>query len=66
MGDRDDLETPYARLAAASSSGVPTTAGDVAQAALFLARAPRINGACLVIDGGDSVLGTAGRDGYYA
>ena len=66
MGDRDDLEVPYRRLAAASSSGRPTTAADVAQAALFLAAAPRINGACLVIDGGDSVLGSAGRQSYYA
>ncbi|GAA1103983.1 hypothetical protein GCM10009668_23810 [Nocardioides dubius] len=65
MGDPDDLETPYARLAAASSSGLPTTAADVAQAALFLARAPRINGACLVVDGGDGVLGTAARGSHY-
>ncbi|WP_110207543.1 SDR family oxidoreductase [Nocardioides daejeonensis] len=65
MGDRDDLETPYRRLAEASASGVPTTAADVADAALFLAGASRINGACLVVDGGDSVLGNAGRASYY-
>lgn len=64
-GDVDDLETPYRRLAAASSSGVPTTSADVADAAVFLAGATRINGACLVIDGGDDVLGTKGRQ-YYA
>ncbi len=64
MGDVDDLDTPYRRLAANSSSGVPTTSADIADAALFLARAPRINGACLVVDGGDDVLAQKGRS-YY-
>jgi NAD(P)-dependent dehydrogenase (short-subunit alcohol dehydrogenase family) len=64
MGDVDDLATPYRRLAAASSSGVPTTAADVADAALFLAAAARVNGACLVVDGGDDVLASRGR-AYY-
>jgi NAD(P)-dependent dehydrogenase (short-subunit alcohol dehydrogenase family) len=64
MGDVDDLDTPYRRLAANSSSGVPTTAADIADAALFLARAPRVNGACLVVDGGDDVLAQKGRS-YY-
>lgn len=64
MGDVDDLATPYQRLAAASSSGVPTTAADVADAALFLADAARVNGACLVVDGGDDVLASKGRS-YY-
>lgn len=64
MGDVDDLDTPYQRLAAASSSGVPTTADDVAAAALLLAGAPRVNGACLVVDGGDDVLAAKGRS-YY-
>jgi NAD(P)-dependent dehydrogenase (short-subunit alcohol dehydrogenase family) len=67
FGDRDDLETARRRLAAASSSGVPTVAADIAAAALFLASpaARRINGACLVIDGGDDVLAAKGR-GYYS
>lgn len=67
FGDPDALDAVYARLAAASSSGVPTTAADVAAAALFLAgpSASRINGACLVIDGGDDVLSTKGRS-YYS
>lgn len=57
-GDPDDTEVAYAHLAAKSSSGVPTTADDVARAAEFLAFGPaRINGTCLVIDGGDDVLG---------
>jgi NAD(P)-dependent dehydrogenase (short-subunit alcohol dehydrogenase family) len=66
-GDPDDLETPHRRLAAASSSGVPTTADDVAAAACFLAStaAGRVNGACLVIDGGDDVLSTKGRSYYH-
>jgi len=57
LGDRDDLEAAYRMLASASSSGVPTTAEDIAAAALFLAgpSARRINGACLVVDGGDDV-----------
>lgn len=67
MGDVDDLDTPYQRLAAKSSAGIPTTSQDIADAALFLAstRARRINGATLVIDGGDDVLATAGKS-YYA
>lgn len=65
MGDVDDLDTPYQRLAAASSSGVPTTAADVADVALLLATATRVNGACLVVDGGDDVLATKGRS-YYS
>lgn len=57
LGDRDDVASAYTRLAATSASGVPTTAHDVASAAVFLALdAPRINGATLVIDGGDYVL----------
>lgn len=64
MGDVDDLATPYQRLAVASSSGVPTTSDDVAEAALLLATAPRVNGACLVVDGGDDVLAAKGR-AYY-
>lgn len=63
-GDPDDLATAYERLAAATSSGVPVTARDVADSAIFLARSPRINGACLVIDGGDYVLGAQGRQFY--
>lgn len=66
MGDPDDLETPYRRLALSSSSGVPTTAEDVAAAACFLASpaATRITGTCVVIDGGDDVLAQKGRS-YY-
>lgn len=62
-GDPDDLATASERLANSSSSGVPTTASDVADAAIFLAgsQAKRINGALLVIDGGDTVLGSSGR-----
>lgn len=63
-GDVDDLDAAHARLAAGSSSGVPTSAEDVADAALFLASAARVNGATLVVDGGDAVLGTAGRQFY--
>ncbi|MEW2354432.1 SDR family oxidoreductase [Spirillospora sp. NPDC029432] len=65
-GDPDDLDAAHARLAAASSSGVPTTADDVARAALFLAGpgAARINGTRLVVDGGDDVLPARGRS-YY-
>jgi NAD(P)-dependent dehydrogenase (short-subunit alcohol dehydrogenase family) len=64
--DRDDLRAAHRALAAASSSGVATTAEDVADAAVFLAgpRAARINGACLVVDGGDDVLAAKGRT-YY-
>lgn len=67
LGDREDLGAAYRLLASASSSGVPTTAADVAAAALFLAgpAARRINGACLVVDGGDDVLAAKGRR-YYA
>lgn len=67
MGDADDLETPYRRLAEKSSSGVPTTSEDIAAAARFLAgpRARRINGTTLVIDGGDDVLSKAGAN-YYS
>jgi NAD(P)-dependent dehydrogenase (short-subunit alcohol dehydrogenase family) len=63
----DDLDAASRRLAAASSNRVPTTADDVAAAALFLAGpgAARINGTCLVVDGGDDVLSTKGR-GYYS
>lgn len=62
----DDLAAAYAYLAEASSSGVPTTAEDVASAAMFLAGAgaSRINGTCLVVDGGDDVLASAARS-YY-
>lgn len=61
-GDRDDTEAAYERLSASSSAGIPTTSEDIAEAAMFLAYgSPRVNGACLVIDGGDAVLGTAGR-----
>lgn len=65
-GGPDDLEAASRRLAAASSSGVPTTSDDIAAAALFLAGsgAARINGTCLVVDGGDDVLAVKGR-GYY-
>lgn len=65
-GDPDDLDTPYRRLAAASSSGVPTTAADIAAAALFLAHSPRINGSTLVVDGGDDVPASKGRSYYPA
>lgn len=65
MGDPDDLTAPWQRLAAASSSGVPTTADDVAAAALFLATQSRINGSCLVVDGGDDVPASKGRQ-YYS
>lgn len=66
LGDRDDLDAAYRLLASASSSGVPTTAEDIAAAALFLAgpAARRINGACLVVDGGDDVPSAKGRR-YY-
>ncbi|MBE1536988.1 SDR family oxidoreductase [Actinomadura algeriensis] len=66
-GAPDDLDAAYARLAAASSSGVPTTADDVAAAALFLAGpgAARINGTRLVVDGGDDVPSAKGLP-YYA
>lgn len=62
-GDPDDLDNAYRQLGQASSSGVPTTAADVADASLFLASpsASRINGALLVVDGGDDVLGSAAR-----
>ncbi len=67
MGDRDDLATPYRRLAEASSSGVPTTADDIAEAALFLAGggAARINGVMLAVDGADDLLGRTGLK-YYS
>lgn len=57
-GGPDGLESAYERLAAGSRSGRPTTAADVADAALFLGgrRAGRINGACLVVDGGEDVV----------
>ncbi|GAA3742178.1 NAD(P)-dependent dehydrogenase (short-subunit alcohol dehydrogenase family) [Spinactinospora alkalitolerans] len=65
-GDGDDLDAAYRRLAAASSSGRPTTADDVASAALFLAGpgAARINGACLAVDGGDDLVAHKAR-GYF-
>lgn len=65
-GDVDNTERAYAALAASSSSGVPTTSDDVADAALALAYgSSRVNGACLVIDGADAVLGSSGRS-YHA
>ncbi|OUZ10160.1 hypothetical protein BHE97_08630 [Aeromicrobium sp. PE09-221] len=59
-----DVERAYEQLASRSSSGVPTTSEDVAEAAYFLSRAHRVNGATVVIDGGDAVPGSAGR-AYY-
>lgn len=59
-----DVERAYEQLASRSSSGVPTTSEDVAEAAYFLSGARRINGATLVVDGGDAVPGSAGRS-YY-
>jgi NAD(P)-dependent dehydrogenase (short-subunit alcohol dehydrogenase family) len=65
-GDADDVAEAYRRLARRSSSGVPTTADDVASAALFLAGpgAARINGTCLVIDGADDIPSVKGLS-YY-
>src|SRR5699024_6243025 len=63
-GDGDDLGIAHDRLARLSSSGRPTTSQDVADAAIFLSRASRINGVCLSLDGGDDLLGSAGRT-YY-
>lgn len=66
-GDVDDLALAHRRLAESSASGVPTTAGDVADAALFLAGAgaARINGTCLVVDGADYVPSQKGLS-YYS
>jgi len=62
----DDLAGAYGRLASMSSSGVPTTAEDVAHAAVFLASpaSTRINGTLVVVDGGDAVLPSSGRSFY--
>ncbi len=61
-GDMDDLAGTHAELGSRSASGVPTTANDIAEAAVFLARSSgRINGACIVVDGGDAMLGMSGR-----
>lgn len=61
-GDRDDMRIAYERLGASSASGVPTTSDDVAETAMLLAYGTaRVNGACLVVDGGDAVLGSSGR-----
>lgn len=59
----DDLDAAREYLARASSAGIPTTAEDVAAAAVFLAGpdASRINGACLVVDGGDDVHASSAR-----
>lgn len=67
MAGPDDLDVAYERLAKASASGVPTTSGDVADAALFLAgpASPRINGACLVVDGADYAPSDKGL-AYYS
>ncbi|WP_158647879.1 SDR family NAD(P)-dependent oxidoreductase [Nocardioides houyundeii] len=66
-GDGDDLQAAYDRLAATSASGVPTTADDVADAAMFLGdpRSSRINGTCLVVDGADYVPSQRGLP-YYS
>ena len=65
-GDADDLQAAYERLAATSSNGVPTTAQDVAEAAVFLGgpAASRINGTTLVVDGADYVPSQRGLT-YY-
>lgn len=65
--DVDDLDLPYRRLAASSSSGVPTTAADVAAAACWLAgpESGRVNGTHLVVDGGDDVLASRARAAYF-
>lgn len=65
-GEVDHLDLAHRRLAESSASGVPTTAGDVADAALFLAgpAAARINGTCLVVDGADYVPSQKGLS-YY-
>lgn len=60
----DDVARAYEQLASRSSSGRPTTSEDVAEAAYFLSGARRINGSTLVVDGGDTALGSAGRS-YY-
>jgi NAD(P)-dependent dehydrogenase (short-subunit alcohol dehydrogenase family) len=61
-GDVDDLVVTHAQLAMRSASGVPTTADDIAETAVFLARSSgRINGSCVVVDGGDAMLGSSGR-----
>lgn len=61
-----DQAAALARLVSRSSAGIATTADDVAAAAVFLAGpgARRINGATLVIDGGDAVLPHAGLPFY--
>lgn len=66
-GGRDDVDAAHRRLAAASSAGVPTTSDDVAAAAWWLAGpdAGRINGAHLVVDGGDDVLAARARGAYF-
>lgn len=67
FGDRDNTHAAYERLAKTASSGKPTTSEDVANAAIFLALgAPSINGATLIIDGGDYVLPSHGRSHYAA
>lgn len=65
-GDPDDIDSAEQHLARQSSAGIATTADDVADAAFFLAsgRARRINGAMLIIDGADAVLGSSGRAFY--
>ena len=57
-GDADALGLAHERLAARSRAGTPTLAADVADAALYLAGegARRVNGTCLVIDGGEEVI----------
>lgn len=67
LGDRDNTAAAYEQLKKSASSGKPTTSDDVANAAIFLAlKAPSINGATLVIDGGDYVLPSSGRSHYTA
>jgi NAD(P)-dependent dehydrogenase (short-subunit alcohol dehydrogenase family) len=63
----DDIAAARRELNCGSRSGVATEAADIAAAALFLAgdEARRINGAHLVIDGGEDINSDKALD-YYA
>ena len=66
-GNGDDLDSAYRRLAETSASGVPTTAEDVTDAALFLGggRGSEDQRDGLVIDGADYVPSDKGLS-YYS